>query len=143
MESGEHLLARVGLKATLPRVRILQHLLAANDEYRHLSAEELYVRLLKAGERIGVSTIYRVLVNLEQVGLVTRHQFDQGAVNRSVYELSFGEPHDHMVCVDTDTVIEFRDPVIEARQREIAEAHGYEVVGCELVVRVRRRKAEC
>ena len=143
MENGEQVLAKVGLKATLPRVRILQHLQAANDEHRHLSAEELYVRLLQSGERIGVSTIYRVLVNLEQAGLVTRHQFDQGAVSRSVYELSFGEPHDHMICVDTDTVIEFRDPMIEARQREIAEAHGYEVVGRELVIRVRRKEAKC
>ena len=82
------------------------------------------MRLLESAERIGVSTIYRVLVDMKKAGLVTRHQFDQGSVSRSVYELSFGEPHDHMVCIDTDTVIEFRDPVIEKRQREIAEAHG-------------------
>lgn len=97
------------------------------------------MRLLESAERIGVSTIYRVLVDLEKAGLVTRHQFDQGSVSRSVYELSLGEPHDHMVCIDTDTVIEFRDPVIEKRQREIAEAHGYDVIGSELVVRVHRR----
>ena len=137
-KSNEQWLTGAGLKATLPRVRILQHLKAAHDEQRHLGAEEIYARLYQAGERIGISTIYRVLLNLEQVGLVTRNQFSQGAVSRCVYELSFGERHDHMVCVETERVIEFRDPVIEARQEQIAQAHGYEVVGRELVIRVRR-----
>ncbi len=139
MEIGEQALTKAGLKATTARVRILRYLEAAHEQGRHLNAEELFMLSMQDGERIGVSTVYRVLLSLEQAGLVRRHQFDQGAVGPAVYEPSRGEPHDHMVCVDTDTITDFRDPVIEERQRHIAEAHGYEVIGRELVIRVRRR----
>lgn len=138
MASENQELRKAGLKVTLPRVKILQILDASEDtQQQHLSAEDVYRALRDAGEDVGLATVYRVLTQFENAGLVTRHNFDTGA--HSVFELAKGEHHDHMVCVDTNEVVEFTDDLIEARQQEIAEAHGYELVDHSLVLYVRKK----
>ena len=111
-------LRKAGLKVTLPRVKILQILESADIGALHMSAEDVYRALLAAGEDVGLATVYRVLTQFESAGLVTRHNFEGG---HSVFELAAEEHHDHMVCMETGSVIEFFDEVIEKRQREIAE----------------------
>lgn len=128
-------LRKAGLKVTLPRVKILQILESTGDSAQHLSAEDVYRALLDAGEDVGLATVYRVLTQFETAGLVTRHNFETG---HSVFELARGEHHDHMVCVNSGEVVEFNDPVIEQRQREIAEEHGFEIVDHSLVLYVRK-----
>ncbi len=128
-------LRKAGLKVTLPRVKILQILEATDNGAQHMSAEDVYRALLDAGEDVGLATVYRVLTQFETAGLVTRHNFEPG---HWVFELSTGEHHDHMVCVASGEVLEFTDPVIEQRQREIAESHGYELVDHSLVLYVKK-----
>ncbi|MGB1297028.1 MAG: ferric iron uptake transcriptional regulator [Psychrobium sp.] len=112
-------LKKAGLKVTLPRIKILEILqLPANQ---HISAEDLYKILLEQGEEIGLATVYRVLNQFDDAGIVTRHHFDSG---KSVFELSTKDHHDHLVCLTTGRVIEFHDEVIEQRQRDIAKANG-------------------
>nr|WP_066014565.1 ferric iron uptake transcriptional regulator [Endozoicomonas atrinae] len=133
MENQE--LRKAGLKVTLPRVKILQILEGAED--KHMSAEDVYKALLEAEEDVGLATVYRVLTQFESAGLVVRHNFDGG---HSVFELSRGEHHDHMVCMETGDVIEFIDEEIEKRQHAIAEEHGFEIVDHNLVIYVRPKK---
>ena len=130
-------LRKAGLKITLPRVKILQILEASEGGSQHLSAEDVYRALLTAGEDVGLATVYRVLTQFETAGLVTRHHFETG---HSVFELAKGEHHDHMVCVASGDVVEFTDPVIEKRQHEIAEEHGYELMDHSLVLYVRKKE---
>ena len=127
-------LRKAGLKITLPRLKILEILENANN--RHLSAEDIYKDLLDSGEEIGLATVYRVLTQFEGAGLVTRHNFETG---HSVFELAKGEHHDHMVCMESGEVIEFVDPVIEKRQHQLAEEHGYELVDHSLVLYVKKK----
>jgi Fur family ferric uptake transcriptional regulator len=112
----------VGLKVTTARLKILKILENANPH--HMSAEDLYKRLLSLGEDIGLATIYRVLTQFEEAELVRRHYFEGG---HSVYELNEGEHHDHLVCVKCSRVEEFVDPLIETRQVDIAKAHHFEL----------------
>lgn len=128
-------LRKVGLKVTLPRVKILQIL--ENSIDRHLSAEDVYKALIEAGEDVGLATVYRVLTQFETAELVTRHNFDGG---HSVFELDRGDHHDHMVNMDTGDVIEFTNDQIERLQHEIAESHGYDLVDHSLVLYVRPKK---
>lgn len=128
-------LRKVGLKVTLPRVKILGILEDKADG--HLSAEDVYRSLIESGEDVGLATVYRVLTQFETAGLVERHNFDGG---HSVFELARGEHHDHMVNMDDGTVIEFTNSQIERLQREIAEAHGFELVDHSLVLYVRKKK---
>ena len=128
-------LRKAGLKVTLPRVKILQILESSELESQHLSAENVYLALRNAGEDVGLATVYRVLTQFESAGLVTRHHFETG---HSVFELAKGEHHDHMVCVASGEVLEFTDPVIEQRQREIAKEHGYELMDHSLVLYVKK-----
>jgi Fur family ferric uptake transcriptional regulator len=115
-------LKKAGLKVTLPRIKILEILqLPANQ---HISAEDLYKLLLEQGEEIGLATVYRVLNQFDDAGIVSRHHFDSG---KSVFELSTKEHHDHLVCLDTGRVIEFHDEIIEERQRMIAKEHGIQL----------------
>lgn len=125
-------LRKLGLKVTLPRVKILELLESSNR--RHMSAEDVYKMLLEAGEEIGLATVYRVLTQFETAGLVERHNFDG---NHAVFELVQDEHHDHMVCLDSGKVIEFHNEQIERLQHEIAEAHGYELVDHNLVLYVK------
>ena len=125
-------LKRAGLKATLPRLKILE-ILETSDTH-HLSAEDVYRELLNAGEDVGLATIYRVLTQFESAGLVSRHNFEGG---HSIYELDDGPHHDHMVVVESGEVVEFMSAEIEKIQREIAEQHGYELLDHSLVLYVK------
>jgi Fur family ferric uptake transcriptional regulator len=141
MASENQELKSVGLKVTLPRVKILQILEAAEDDARHMSAEDVYQALRDAGEDVGLATVYRVLTQFENAGLVTRHNFTDptGRSVRSVFELDKGDHHDHMVCTETGEVIEFTDSLIEERQQKIAEEHGFDLMDHSLVLYVKRK----
>lgn len=128
-------LRKAGLKVTMPRVKILE-ILGVSPSH-HLSAEDIYKKLLESNEDIGLATVYRVLTQFEAAGLVIKHHFEGG---QSIYELDRGEHHDHMVCVETGTVVEFVDQRIERLQHEIAEKHGYEIEDHSLVLYVRPRR---
>ncbi len=127
-------LKKAGLKVTLPRLKVLEVLERA--EPHHMSAEDVYKRLMQSDEGVGLATVYRVLTQFESAGLVIRHNFETG---HSVFELARGEHHDHMVCVASGDVVEFHDPVIEQRQREIAAEHGFELVDHSLVLYVHKK----
>jgi Fur family transcriptional regulator, ferric uptake regulator len=129
-------LKEVGLKVTLPRLKILNILEGAEE--KHLSAEDVYKLLLAAGEDVGLATVYRVLTQFEAAGLVCRHNFEEG---HAVFELSSEHHHDHMVCVDTNEVIEFVNKDIEDLQHKIAEEHGYELIDHNLVLYVKKKKS--
>ncbi len=111
-----------GLKTTLPRLRILSIL--SESEERHFTAEDVYKALLDAGEEIAFATVYRVLTQFENAGLVLRHNFEGG---RAVFEIDDGKHHDHMVCVKCNTVTEFYDAEIEERQHRVAEEYDFEL----------------
>lgn len=113
-------LRKAGLKATLPRLKILDVL--ENTPARHMTAEDVYRSLLDAGEEIGLATVYRVLTQFESAGLVIRHNFE-GA--RSVFEMDSGTHHDHMVCVECGRVFEFMDEKIEERQKQVAADNDF------------------
>ena len=136
MSAENQELRKAGLKVTLPRVKILQILESADIGRQHMSAEDVYRALLNAGEDVGLATVYRVLTQFETAGLVTRHNFETG---HSVFEIAKGEHHDHMVCVESGDVVEFSDPIIEERQRQIAAEHGFELLDHALVLYVRKR----
>ena len=121
-------LKKAGLKVTLPRLRILE--LLEDGDKAHLSAEEIYRRLIDAGEEVGLATVYRVLTQFEQAGICIRHNFEEG---HAVYELTPSDHHDHMVCLDTGDVIEFTDDIIEERQKKLAEESGYEIIDLSLI----------
>jgi len=127
--SGEDL-KKVGLKVTLPRLKILQ-ILESSGEDHHLTAEDIYNILLSQGEEVGLATVYRVLTQFEQAGIVRRLNFEN---NVSIFELDTGDNHDHLVCLKTNKVKEFVDPVIEERIAEIAKEKGYELSGHSLVI---------
>ena len=122
MPSESQELKDAGLKITLPRVKILQILDGAASH--HLSAEDVYKQLLVNDEEIGIGTVYRVLTQFEDAGLVKRHHFEGG---HSVFEIAKTEHHDHIVCVKCGAVEEFTDDGIEHRQGEIAESFGYQL----------------
>ena len=128
-------LKKAGLKVTLPRLRILE-LLEGGDK-THLSAEEIYRRLIEAGEEVGLATVYRVLTQFEQAGICIRHNFEEG---HAVYELTPSDHHDHMVCLDTGDVIEFTDDIIEERQKKLAKDKGYEIIDHSMVLYVKPLK---
>ena len=109
-----------GLKATLPRIKILEVFQKADQ--RHMTAEDVYKALLKDNADIGLATVYRVLMQFEQAGLLSRSHFESG---KSVFELNEGQHHDHLVCLTCGRVEEFFDAEIEQRQREIAQARGF------------------
>ncbi|MGV6809647.1 MAG: ferric iron uptake transcriptional regulator [bacterium] len=124
-------LKEAGLKVTQPRMKILA--LMEQSDKRHLSAEEVYKKLLESNEEIGLATVYRVLTQFESAGLVCRHNFEG---NQAVFELTGedDEHHDHMVCIKTGKVIEFYDDIIEQRQLDIAKQHGFKITDHTLVL---------
>ena len=134
MNSGN--LRKVGLKVTQPRKRILDLLEEVGN--KHVTADDIYRVLMQAGDDIGLATVYRVLNQFEAAGLVVKHNFEGG---QAYYELDSGEHHDHMVCVETGTVIEFSNQEIERLQAEIAEDHGYDIEDHSLVIYVRPKKS--
>ncbi len=120
MESED--LHRVGLKVTVPRLRIL-HVLETSDR-RHLTADDVYRALLDAGEDVGLATVYRVLTQFESAGIVVRHHFEGG---QSVFEMNAGSHHDHIVCNQCGRIEEFVDETIERCQREVARRAGFAI----------------
>jgi Fur family ferric uptake transcriptional regulator len=112
-----------GLKATLPRLKILE--IFQNSDVRHLSAEDVYKILLNDNMDVGLATVYRVLMQFEQAGLLQRNHFETG---KAVFELNEGAHHDHLVCLDCGKVEEFFDKEIEERQLEIARQRGFKIV---------------
>ncbi|MDY7545596.1 ferric iron uptake transcriptional regulator [Glaciimonas sp. CA11.2] len=111
-----------GLKATLPRLKILE--IFQNSEVRHLSAEDVYKILLTENLDVGLATVYRVLTQFEQAGLLQRNHFETG---KAVFELNEGSHHDHLVCLTCGLVEEFYDEEIEVRQKAVATERGFEI----------------
>ena len=124
-------LRKAGLKVTLPRVRILE--IFEQSSERHLSAEDIYNKIREAGDEVGLATVYRVLTQFESAGILMKQNFED---NYSVYELVSDDHHDHMVCIDSGTVIEFKNDLIEDEQEKIAREHGYKIVDHKLVLYV-------
>ena len=119
-----------GLKATLPRMKVLD--LFQGSKVRHMTAEDVYRLLMDEGLDVGLATIYRVLTQFEQAGLLKRHHFEGG---KSIFELNEGDKHDHIVCVNTGTVVEFHDAEIEKRILKIVKDRGFELVDHVLHIR--------
>lgn len=111
-----------GLKATLPRIKILE--VFQRSRRRHMTAEDVFKMLLAEGADVGLATVYRVLMQFEQAGILTRNHFEVG---KAVFELNEGQHHDHLVCLDCGRVEEFFDAEIEKRQRSVAETRGFEL----------------
>ena len=128
-------LRKAGLKVTHPRMRILE-ILEASDG-KHLTAEDIYRRLLEHHDDIGLATVYRVLTQFEAAGLVLKHNFEGG---QAVYEIDRGKHHDHMVDIETGKVIEFTSEEIERLQRDVADRYGYQIEDHSLVLYVRSKK---
>ena len=137
MSSPSHL-KTIGLKATLPRLRILE--LFEKSAVRHLSAEDVYKILLKEGTDTGLATVYRVLTQFEQAGLLIRHHFESG---KAVYELNQGGHHDHLVCLQCGRVEEFFDEAIEKRQIAVAKERGFTIHEHSLHIYAECTKASC
>jgi Fur family ferric uptake transcriptional regulator len=122
MPSNSQNLKNIGLKATYPRLKILDLFQTANQ--RHLTAEDVYRLLMAEGMDIGLATVYRVLTQFEHAGLLERHYFESG---KAVFELNEGRHHDHLVCLQCGRVEEFFDPAIEQRQNAVAAERGFAV----------------
>jgi len=115
-------LRSLGLKATLPRIKILEILEQQAKFSKHLTAEQIYKILIKGDDDVGLATVYRVLTQFESSGIVKRHHFEGG---NSVFELDNGKHHDHILCIKCGQVAEFNDDLIEQRQKEISAELGY------------------
>ena len=122
MSANSHNLKNIGLKATLPRLKILE--LFQRADVRHMSAEDVYKALLQEDMDIGLATVYRVLTQFEHAGLLERHFFESG---KAMFELNAGHHHDHLVCIQCGKVEEFYDAEIERRQIKVAKDHGFAV----------------
>ncbi len=133
-----HELKSMGLKATLPRLKILEVFQVRRQ--RHMSAEDVYRELLAEHQDIGLATVYRVLTQFEQAGILKRSNFESG---KSVYELDEGQHHDHLVCLQCGRVEEFFDPEIERRQHQIAEERGFRLQDHALALYANCTKPDC
>jgi Fur family ferric uptake transcriptional regulator len=131
-------LKSIGLKATLPRLKILE--LFQRGTQRHMTAEDVYRQLVLHNVDIGLATVYRVLMQFEQANILTRSHFES---ERAVYELNEGEHHDHLVCLDCGRVEEFHDPEIEALQVKVAKRQGFEIADHALSLYAHCRKKNC
>jgi Fur family ferric uptake transcriptional regulator len=136
--SSSQSLKEIGLKATLPRRRILE--LFETSKVRHLSAEDVYKALISEGLDVGLATVYRVLTQFEQAGLLARQHFETG---KAVFELNQGGHHDHLVCLQCGRVEEFYDAEIEKRQSEVARQRGFELRGHSLAMYGDCTKTNC
>jgi len=135
-------LKSIGLKATLPRLKILDlfHKLEQEGSPRHITAEDVYRHLLADDMDVGLATVYRVLTQFEQAGLLQRHHFESG---KATFELNEGSHHDHLVCLQCGRVEEFFDPEIEKRQNEIVRQRGFELREHALYLYVECTKPDC
>ena len=138
MDTNIDELKSTGLKATLPRLKILE--IFQKAEQRHMTAEDVYRLLLAEHSDIGLATVYRVLTQFEQAGLLSRHHFEAG---KAVYELREDEHHDHLVCLDCGQVEEFHDPEIEKRQTAVAKARGFALADHALSLYAHCTKTDC
>ena len=127
-----------GLKATLPRIKILE--VFQHAKRRHMTAEDVFKALLTENADIGLATVYRVLMQFEQAGLLTRSNFESG---KAVFEINEGQHHDHLVCLDCGRVEEFFDAQIEQRQREVTVSRGFELQEHSLALYARCTKVNC
>lgn len=127
-----------GLKATLPRRKILE--LFESSKVRHLSAEDVYKALMAEGIDIGLATVYRVLTQFEQAGLLSRQHFETG---KAVFELNQGGHHDHLVCLQCGRVEEFYDADIEKRQNQVSRQRGFQLRGHSLALYGDCKKRDC
>jgi len=127
-----------GLKATLPRIKVLE--MFQKTVQRHMSAEDVYKMLLADGSDVGLATVYRVLMQFEQAGILSRNHFEAG---KAVFELNEGKHHDHLVCMDCGRVEEFFDAEIERRQRTVAHSRGFELHGHSLALYAACTKKNC
>ena len=137
-QNSSQSLKDIGLKATLPRRKILE--LFENSKVRHLSAEDVYKALIAEDIDVGLATVYRVLTQFEQAGLLSRQHFETG---KSVFELNEGHHHDHLVCLQCGRVEEFFDAQIESRQNEIAKEKGFDLHGHSLALYADCTKPDC
>lgn len=128
----------MGLKATFPRLKILE--LFENAEERHLTADDVYRLLISENMDIGLATVYRVLTQFEQAGLLERHHFESG---KAVFEIKADQHHDHLVCINCGRVEEFFDEEIERRQKKIAKERGYAIQGHALYLYAECTKSDC
>lgn len=131
-------LKNMGLKATFPRLKILE--LFENSTLRHMTAEDVYRMLIAEHMDIGLATVYRVLTQFEQAGLLERHFFESG---KAVFEINRGKHHDHLVCIDCGRVEEFYDPEIEKRQNAIAKERGFAIQDHALYLYAQCLKTDC
>lgn len=131
-------LRKAGLKVTLPRIKILELLETA--EHHHMSAEDVYRALASQGEDVGLATVYRVLTQFEQAGIVERHNFEN---NLSVFEIVQEDHHDHLVCDVCGKIVEFNNQVIEDEQFRVAEEHGFQLSAHSLVLHGVCSNKEC
>ncbi|NML42179.1 ferric iron uptake transcriptional regulator [Ramlibacter sp. G-1-2-2] len=131
-------LKSTGLKATLPRLKILE--VFQKGSQRHMTAEDVFRVLLEERSDIGLATVYRVLTQFEQAGILSRSHFESG---KAVYELNEGTHHDHLVCLDCGRVEEFYDPEIERRQNDVAKAKGFEIAEHALSLYAHCTKENC
>lgn len=131
-------LKSTGLKATLPRLKIME--IFQKGVQRHMTAEDVFRVLLEERSDIGLATVYRVLTQFEQAGILIRSNFESG---KAVYELNEGQHHDHLVCLDCGHVEEFHDPEIEKRQTAVAKARGFTIADHALSLYAHCTKAKC
>ncbi len=131
-------LKSAGLKSTVPRLKVLSLFESGSD--RHLSAEDVYKKLLASGDDVGLATVYRVLNQFEQAGLLVKHHFEG---DKSVFELNQGEHHDHIVCLQCGRVEEFYDATIELRQKKAAAERGFAVHDHSLYIYANCIKPQC
>lgn len=124
-------LKEAGLRATLPRIKILEML----ENHKHISAEDIYRDLIENRYDVGLATVYRVLTQFENAGIVIKHSFES---SKAVYELNNSDHHDHMVCLDSGDIVEFHDEIIETRQEEIAKKHGFDLIDHSMVLYVKK-----
>jgi Fur family ferric uptake transcriptional regulator len=136
--STPHDLKNAGLKATVPRLKIIN--LFETSTLRHMTAEDVYRQLLSEGLDIGLATVYRVLTQFEQAGLLVRHHFESG---KAVFELNAGTHHDHIVCLNCGRVEEFYDPEIEKRQAKVAQERGFGITEHALYLYAECLKPDC
>jgi Fur family transcriptional regulator, ferric uptake regulator len=127
-----------GLKATLPRIKVLE--MFQKTTQRHMSAEDVFKMLLAEGADVGLATVYRVLMQFEQAGILSRTHFETG---KAVFELNEGKHHDHLVCLDCGRVEEFFDAEIEKRQKAVAHARGFELQDHALALYAACTKKNC
>jgi len=137
MENNKEL-KKAGLKVTLPRIKILEIL--QNPKHQHISAEDVYKILIEMEEEIGLATVYRVLNQFDDAGILNRHHFEGG---KSVFEISHKKHHDHLVCLKCGKVVEFEDDIIERRQEEVAKANNMHLINHSLYLYGECKEGDC